>query len=72
MSECDCDYWHSEHRRHCATNYPTYEFPAHHIVGADLGFTCTNCGGHTSTTPPCIPARAYPLLPAQADEDGSA
>lgn len=19
--ECDCDYWHSKHRWHCATNY---------------------------------------------------
>lgn len=40
------------------------EFPAHHIVGLDLGFTCTNCGGHTSLTPPCIPARTYALTPA--------
>lgn len=34
--------------------------PAHHLVGMDLGFTCTNCGGHTSTTAPCIPERTYP------------
>lgn len=34
--------------------------PAHHLIGLDLGFKCTNCGGHTSVTPPCIPARIYP------------
>lgn len=22
---CDCDYWHSKHRFHCATNYPPGE-----------------------------------------------
>ncbi len=21
MNGCDCDYWHSKHRWHCATNY---------------------------------------------------
>jgi hypothetical protein len=25
--ECDCDYWHSKHRWHCATNYPPRPVP---------------------------------------------
>lgn len=45
--------------------------PAHHLVGMDLGFTCTNCGGHTPTTPPCIPEQTVewaPVAPEPADQ----
>lgn len=52
--------------------------PAHHLVGADLSYTCTSCGGHTAVAAPCIPGRWYhwlqpdvPLAEQELDSRGA-
>lgn len=56
MAECDCDYWHSEHRWHCATNYPEG-------VGTGAGEGAT---GQDTGTAWVTRSADYPEAPAQA------
>jgi hypothetical protein len=36
-TECDCDYWHGEHRWHCATNYNPTALLAEEVAEVAVG-----------------------------------
>ncbi|MGB4345786.1 MAG: hypothetical protein WBJ21_05250, partial [Burkholderiaceae bacterium] len=59
--DCNCDYWHSKHRSHCATNYPEGVG-----TGADEGAAGQDTGTAWVTRSadcPEAPAQARPLGP---------
>lgn len=39
---------------------------SHHIVSANAT-TCLNCGKHAETTDPCMPAKAFTMMPPRGN-----